>query len=110
MTGVTFAPHRGCGCDGSSSVCRRCTDRTLNRLGMRKDGGVGSNESGSGSEGPRDLRGRPLRDLRISVTDRCNFRCRYCMPRETFGPDHAFLPRSELLSFEEIARVVGVLA
>ncbi len=61
------------------------------------------------SEQPRDLRGRPLRDLRISVTDRCNFRCRYCMPREVFGPDHAFLPRHDLLSFEEIARVVGAL-
>ena len=42
---------------------------------------------------PRDTRGRPLRDLRISVTDRCNFRCVYCMPRAVFGPDHAFLPR-----------------
>jgi cyclic pyranopterin phosphate synthase len=58
----------------------------------------------------RDLRGRPLRDLRVSVTDRCNFRCRYCMPREVFGPDHPFLPRSDLLSFEEIARVVAALA
>lgn len=53
---------------------------------------------------------RPLRDLRVSVTDRCNFRCTYCMPREVFGPDHAFLERNELLSFEEITRVVGVLA
>jgi len=58
---------------------------------------------------PRDVRNRPLRDLRISVTDRCNFRCRYCMPREVFGADHAFLPRAELLRFEEIARVVGAL-
>jgi len=55
-----------------------------------------------------DTRGRPLRDLRISVTDRCNFRCVYCMPRETFGPDHAFLPRDEILSFDEIARLVRV--
>src|SRR3954468_471996 len=55
---------------------------------------------------PRDLRGRPLRDLRVSVTDRCNFRCRYCMPREVFGPGFAFVPRSELLTFEEIVRVV----
>ncbi len=45
---------------------------------------------------------RPLRDLRISVTDRCNFRCSYCMPREVFGPDYAFLPRQQLLSYEEI--------
>ncbi len=48
---------------------------------------------------------RPLRDLRISVTDRCNFRCTYCMPKEIFGPDHAFLPKQELLTFEEIVRV-----
>ena len=53
-----------------------------------------------------DLLGRPLRDLRVSVTDRCNFRCRYCMPKETFGPGFRFLPRSEVLTFEEIARVV----
>ncbi|MBU6504792.1 MAG: GTP 3',8-cyclase MoaA [Betaproteobacteria bacterium] len=53
----------------------------------------------------RDTLGRPLRDLRISVTDRCNFRCTYCMPREIFGPDHAFLPRPELLSFEEVSRL-----
>lgn len=48
---------------------------------------------------------RPLRDLRISVTDRCNFRCTYCMPKETFGADYAFLPQSELLSFDEIVRL-----
>lgn len=51
-----------------------------------------------------DTLGRPLRDLRISVTDRCNFRCGYCMPRAAFGRDHAFLPQPELLSFEEITR------
>ena len=49
---------------------------------------------------------RPLTDLRISVTDRCNFRCVYCMPREVFGADHAFLPRAEILDFEEIERIV----
>ena len=53
-----------------------------------------------------DTLGRPMRDLRVSVTDRCNFRCGYCMPREAFGPDHAFLPREEILTFEEIERVV----
>lgn len=52
-----------------------------------------------------DLLGRPLRDLRISVTDRCNLRCTYCMPADVFGPDYAFLPRAELLSFEEIERL-----
>ncbi len=58
----------------------------------------------------RDLRGRPLRDLRLSVTDRCNFRCPYCMPRELFGPDHAFLPRADILTYEELARLVRVFA
>jgi GTP 3',8-cyclase len=48
---------------------------------------------------------RPLRDLRISVTDRCNFRCTYCMPKEVFGHGYDFLPRAEILSFEEIARL-----
>ncbi|GAA5512738.1 GTP 3',8-cyclase [Deinococcus carri] len=52
-----------------------------------------------------DRLGRPLRDLRISVTDRCNLRCTYCMPADVFGPDHAFLPRAELLTFEEIERL-----
>ena len=52
-----------------------------------------------------DTFGRPLRDLRISVTDRCNFRCVYCMPKEVYGRDHRFLERRELLTFEEIARV-----
>jgi len=53
----------------------------------------------------RDAHGRALRDLRISVTDRCNFRCTYCMPRAVFGRDHAFLPQSALLSFAEITRI-----
>ena len=52
-----------------------------------------------------DRLGRPLRDLRISVTDRCNFRCVYCMPKEVFGSDYRFLDRKELLTFEEIERV-----
>ncbi len=56
-----------------------------------------------------DTLGRPLRDLRISVTDRCNFRCVYCMPKEVFGRDYQFLPRKELLTFEEIERVSRVL-
>ncbi|MDH4176910.1 MAG: GTP 3',8-cyclase MoaA [Thermoleophilia bacterium] len=57
-----------------------------------------------------DTLGRPVRDLRISVTDRCNFRCTYCMPKSVFGRDHAFLPRRELLSFEEITRVARTFA
>jgi len=60
------------------------------------------------SRAPRDRLSRPLADLRISVTDRCNFRCRYCMPKEVFGSDFAFLPRSEILSFEEIYRLARV--
>ena len=55
-----------------------------------------------------DALGRPLRDLRISVTDRCNFRCTYCMPKEVFGRDYAFLPRDQVLSFEEIERAARV--
>ena len=55
-----------------------------------------------------DTRGRPLRDLRISVTDRCNFRCVYCMPKDVFGRDYPFLPHDELLTFEEITRVARV--
>jgi cyclic pyranopterin phosphate synthase len=51
---------------------------------------------------------RPLRDLRISVTDRCNFRCVYCMPREMFGPDHQFLHRDQILTFEEITRLARI--
>ena len=56
----------------------------------------------------RDALGRPLRDLRISVTDRCNFRCSYCMPKEVFDRDYAFLPQSSLLSFEEITRLAKI--
>jgi len=59
---------------------------------------------------PIDQLRRPLRDLRISVTDRCNFRCTYCMPKELFGADHAFLPREALLDFGEIERLVRVFA
>jgi cyclic pyranopterin phosphate synthase len=56
----------------------------------------------------RDRFKRPLRDLRISVTDRCNFRCPYCMPAEIFGERYQFLPRNEILTFEEIERLVGL--
>ncbi|WP_400164290.1 GTP 3',8-cyclase MoaA [Brevibacillus sp. TJ4] len=55
-----------------------------------------------------DKRKRPLRDLRISVTDKCNFRCQYCMPAEIFGPDYPFLPQSKLLTFEEITRLTQI--
>jgi GTP 3',8-cyclase len=71
---------------------------------------------GAGAAAPRvtpsgllaDAHGRNLRDLRISVTDRCNFRCVYCMPKDAFGRDHAFLPHADLLTFEEITRLARV--
>ncbi|MCH8879733.1 MAG: GTP 3',8-cyclase MoaA [Planctomycetes bacterium] len=56
----------------------------------------------------RDTLARPIRDLRISVTDRCNFRCTYCMPKEVFGREYQFLERAELLSYEEIVRLVRI--
>src|SRR3546814_18820268 len=82
----------------------------LNDVGGGNDGEQGARASGAAS--PRgagaDRRGRPLRDLRISVTDRCNFRCTYCMPREVFGGNYKFMPHASLLTFEEIARVARV--
>jgi cyclic pyranopterin phosphate synthase len=57
---------------------------------------------------PTDTLGRAMRDLRISVTDRCNFRCTYCMPKEIFGRDYAFLPRDQVLTFEEIERTARI--
>jgi hypothetical protein len=62
---------------------------------------------GEPTSGVGDRLGRPLRDLRVSVTDRCNFRRPYCMPKTVFGRDHAFLPRAEILSFEEITSYIG---
>lgn len=56
----------------------------------------------------KDTRNRPLRDLRISVTDRCNFRCNYCMPKEVFGNDYRYLPHTSLLTFEEITRLAKI--
>ena len=64
--------------------------------------------SASASPAVQDRLGRALRDLRISVTDRCNFRCVYCMPKEVFGKDYQFLERREILTFEEIARLARV--
>ncbi len=57
-----------------------------------------------------DTFGRPMRDLRISVTDRCNFRCPYCMPSEIYGEAYEFLPRAEILTFEELTRLIGIFA
>jgi GTP 3',8-cyclase len=70
---------------------------------------IGANPAwDSGSRPTTDARNRPLRDLRISVTDRCNFRCVYCMPKEIFGKDFTFMQREELLTFEEITRVARI--
>lgn len=55
---------------------------------------------------PSDTLGRPIRDLRVSVTDRCNFRCPYCMPKEAFGPDHPFLASGQLMTLAELVRIV----
>ena len=66
------------------------------------------NASTASPQHPRDRRGRFLRDLRISVTDRCNFRCTYCMPKEVFNSSYVFLQRSRLLTFEEIERLVRI--
>ena len=57
-----------------------------------------------------DKFGRPMHDLRISVTDRCNFRCPYCMPAEIYGEAYEFLPREDILTFEELTRLVGIFA
>lgn len=62
------------------------------------------------SPAPADTRGRHLRDLRISVTDRCNLRCGYCMPAEVFGPDYKFLPKAEILTYEELTRLARAFA
>jgi cyclic pyranopterin phosphate synthase len=70
--------------------------------------GTGVVNPGAGSDDGLDRLGRPLRDLRISVTDRCNFRCSYCMPKEVFGQDYPYLPQDALLSFEEITRLAGL--
>lgn len=69
---------------------------------------LGADDAFDGRPGLPDRFGRALRDLRISVTDRCNFRCPYCMPAELFGRDFAFLPRDQVLSFEEITRLAGI--
>ena len=58
---------------------------------------------------PTDQLNRKLRDLRISVTDRCNFRCPYCMPAELYGERYKFLPKSQVMTFEEITRLTGIM-
>ena len=84
------------------------TDRVIRIAGTKRKPLLASGSLQAASAHAADILGRHLRDLRVSVTDRCNFRCVYCMPKEVFGPDHQFLDRAELLSFEEIARITRV--
>jgi cyclic pyranopterin phosphate synthase len=69
---------------------------------------LGARDTFDGRAGQLDRMGRALRDLRISITDRCNFRCPYCMPSEVFGRDYTFLPRDEILTYEEIHRLASI--
>ncbi|MES2187722.1 MAG: GTP 3',8-cyclase MoaA [Pseudomonadota bacterium] len=84
--------------------------RTIPLLDLRPAAGGVAAALPRGTPGPLllDRLARPLRDLRISVTDRCNFRCSYCMPKDVFDKDYPYLPHAALLSFEEIARLAGV--
>ncbi|WP_306699673.1 GTP 3',8-cyclase MoaA [Thioalkalivibrio sp. HK1] len=75
---------------------------------MSSENNPSSSSASRSSKRPFDLLGRSLHDLRISVTDRCNFRCTYCMPKSVFGAGHRFMPRKELLTFEEIRRLVSI--
>src|SRR6516162_6390467 len=87
----------------AGAAVRRLSPVALTRMAEALPEGVGV-----GALPLRDALGRPLHDLRISVTDRCNFRCVYCMPKEVFDKDYTFLPHSELLSFEEIERTARI--
>ena len=80
------------------------------RRGLAPTGGRAPASGLPAGQDRLDTLGRPLRDLRISVTDRCNFRCSYCMPKEVFDHQHEFLPQSALLSFEEITRLAQLFA
>ena len=97
-----------------SSLARSCPPDSAFSAGSRRDGVVadlGYRLTMTGQRGTAsvvDRFGRPIRDLRISVTDQCNFRCVYCMPKEVFRRDYQFLERSELLTFEEIERTARV--
>jgi GTP 3',8-cyclase len=85
------------------------TTMTKKVIPLKVGSGTGKVAAPRFAGGPlADTRGRPLRDLRISVTDRCNFRCTYCMPREVFDAGYKFLPHDAILSFEEIARLARV--
>lgn len=97
MTRRPVAPHPS----GSVVIMYACKSGTRGYRGGMREGGSSRTEV-------LDTLGRPIRDLRVSVTDRCNFRCVYCMPKEMFGRDYQFLERAELLTFEEIDRVARI--
>src|SRR5215212_2646006 len=119
---VAKAP-RPCGARARSATASSRADGTTTRCATtRIAAAITASARGPGASGGRwsfcflrrsfmtvlDTLGRPLRDLRISVTDRCNFRCPYCMPKEVFGPHFTFLHRDELLTFEELARLARI--
>ncbi len=112
-TGPVPAVTRRAGPDGGGPLApsaRRVYDGAAMSLPRLPEPHAGAPSSGPAaatpsSALPTDLLGRRLHDLRISVTDRCNFRCTYCMPAEVFGRDYAFLPRQQILTYEEITRL-----
>ncbi|MFA6442981.1 MAG: radical SAM protein, partial [Sterolibacterium sp.] len=85
-------------------------DRVIPLLDARRAAPIRTSAAAAADGPVADRRGRYMRDLRISITDRCNFRCIYCMPKTVFGRDYPFLPRSDLLSFEEITRLARIFA
>src|SRR5260370_1380024 len=106
--GITARSARSRAASACASARRTCRSRT-SYSGIQSSSGTNvvylSHRYIAFVSAPLDLLGRPLHDLRISITDRCNFRCVYCMPKEVFGRDYEFLPRTQLLSFEEIERL-----
>lgn len=98
-------PHGVIPIQADASLTPSTAVRVAGGLALPMPPALGPHELAANS--PLDKRGRSLRDLRISVTDRCNFRCGYCMPRAAFGRDHVFLPHEALLSFEEITRAAA---
>ena len=106
-----------CGVDARMDAVGRSSESSSGPgpVSLSPSGAVSPSPSGAaadaafdGRPGLTDQFGRAIRDLRISVTDRCNFRCGYCMPAEVFGRDFAFLPRSQVLDFEEVARLAAI--
>src|SRR5574340_1479588 len=99
-------------CTGRTKAARQSTsmgERIIQVVDQHAAGAVPIADAQGGQAGqPIDRRGRLMHDLRISVTDRCNFRCVYCMPKTAFGRDYPFLPHRELLTFEEITRVARI--